>query len=592
MDNKLDDPSSPSSKKTEQDIDKKQLSEIKDIINHFEKTFSQMKIFSSDHENVESFIDLLYDRLSKYLEKYWKLEIGIEEFSFSFQGFPFYSEERLSKSLPFLFYKDGIKMIFFYKGLTREELKDFLEIMRKDSSLPPEESDIVISLWEKDLSNIRYFAPDDYLETKIGIGMKIPEYQIDKDKLFSGKITLNPEDRSALEKKINTVQKDTKEIFQEKKGTEKALLSQSEQELLKNMLQGHRKESEAKQYKTLLLDILYLEKRPEKVNSLISQLIQYVHQQASIGNFQITLSVYEEISELKDYLSQTDASKKEIIQKFFDSPKIEITLSQVEEILDKEPIHEYDAFLKYLSFMGSKSIPILSYLYDHSETPGQKEKITTTLKQVGRQDLSELIKIARNERPELTLKIISILRDSKEERAINHLASFLSFGNKKILHDAINAMGSFKNPNANKILFSLFSHEDPEIRIRAAENIFMTDEEPVFQKILQLVEDKKFKKNSKKQKEALLLALSRSRSKKAFVVLENIIKKVGLFSGSSKIESALCAVKALEKGGGLAGHEIIKSMIRSRHRKIRKKCQKSEEKLSRKIKKEASHDKF
>jgi hypothetical protein len=591
MDNKVDDPSSPSSKKTEQDIDKKQLNEIKDIINHFEKTFSQMKIFSSDHENVESFIDLLHDRLSKFLEKYWKLEIGIEEFSFSFQGFPFYSEEKLSKSLPFLFYKDGIKMLFFYKGLTREELKDFLEIMRKDSSLPPEESDIVISLWEKDFSNIRYFAPDDYLETKIGIGMKIPEYQIDKDKLFSGKITLNPEDRSALDK-INTVQKDTKEISQEKMGTEKALLSKSEQELLKNMLQDHRKESEAKQYKTLLLDILYLEKRPEKVNSLISQLIQYVHQQANIGNFQIALSVYEEVSELKDYLSQTDPSKKKIIQKFFDSPKIEVTLSQVEEILDREPIQEYDAFLKYLSFMGSKSIPILSYLYDHSETPEQKEKITTTLKQAGKQDLSELIKIARNERPELTLKIISILRDSKEERAINHLASFLSFGNKKILHDAINAIGSFKNPNANKILFSLFSHEDPEIRIRAAENIFMTEEEPVFQKILQSVKEKKFKKNSKEQKEALLLALARSRSKKAFEVLENIIKKVGLFSGSNKVESALCAVEALEKGGGFDGYEIIKSMIRSRHRKIRKKCQKSEEKLSRKIKKEASHDKF
>jgi hypothetical protein len=592
VNDKVDDPSQTHSQKTEQNIDKKQLNEIKDIFNHFEKTFSQMKIFSSEHENVESFIDLLHDRLSKYLKKYWKLEIGIEEFSFTHQGFPFYKEEQLSKSLPFLFYKDGIKMLFFYQGLTKEELKDFLEIMRMDASLPPEESDIVISLWEKDFANIRYFAPDDYLETKIGIGIKIPEYKIDKDKLFSGKITLRPEDKSALEKKDKTIQNNSQKIFKEKTGTEKALLSKSEEELLKNMLQDHRRESQAKQYKTLLLDILYLEKRPEKMNLLINQLIQYVNQQISIGNFKIALSVYEEVSELRDYLSETDSPRKKIIQEFFDSPKIEVTLSQIEEILHKEPIYEFDAFLKYLSFMGPKSIPILSYLYDHVEKPEQKDKIITTLKLAGKENFSELIKIARDERPDLTLKIISILRDSKEERAINHLASFLSFGNKKVLYAAIKAIGNFKNPNANKILFSLFSHEDPEIRILAAENIYMTDKEPVFEKILQEVKEKKFKKKSKKQKEALLLALARSQSKKAFEVLENIIKKVGFFSGSKKVESALSALKALEKGGGLTGYGIIKNLIHTRNRKIRKKCQELEKKLSQNIKKESSYDKF
>ena len=92
MSEKFDDTFQASSNKAEEGIDKKQLDEVKDIVNQIEKVFSQMKIFSSDHENVETFIDLLFVKMSQYLQKHWKLEIGIEEFSFTFKGIPFYTE--------------------------------------------------------------------------------------------------------------------------------------------------------------------------------------------------------------------------------------------------------------------------------------------------------------------------------------------------------------------------------------------------------------------------------------------------------------------------------------------------------------------
>ena len=591
MSEKFDDTFQASSNKAEEGIDKKQLDEVKDIVNQIEKVFSQMKIFSSDHENVETFIDLLFVKMSQYLQKHWKLEIGIEEFSFTFKGIPFYTERKTAKSLPYLFHKDGLKMLFFYKGLLRDELKQFLEIVKEDSSLPPEESDIVISLWEKDFANIQYFAPDDYLESKIGIGMEVPEYKIDKKKLFSGKINLKPEDKSFLDNKDDSsVEESFKKTFEKGWGTEEKRLSKSEEELLLDMVQNHRKESEEKQLKTLMIDILYLEKRPEKVTSLIKQLINYVNQQINKGNFEIALSIYQEVLELKEYLSENDASKEKLVRKFFESSEIEITPPQAEEIFDKEDIKEFDAFLKYISFMGAKSIPVLSHLYDRMEKPEQKDKIITALKQVGKDNLSELVKIARDERPEITLEIIMILADSKEKRAMNHLVSFLSFRNKKVLHAAINAIGRFKNPSANKILFSLLSNEDPEIKSMAAENIHMVEEDPVFDKILQIIKDKKFLKETRKQKQALLLTLARSKSKKAFGLLEKIIKKAGFFSGVKRVESALCAVEALEKSENLSGYAIIKNMINSHNRKIRKKCADAANTFSRKIKEETSRE--
>jgi len=590
VDKKINDNPRGHSGKTIQGIKKKHIDELNNIINQLDKTFSQMKIFSSDHENVESFIDLLYDRISKYLQDNWKIEIGIEEFSFTFKGIPFYTEKQLSKSLPFLFYKDGVKMLFIYKGLSRDELKQFLEIMKRTISLPPEESDIVISLWEKDFANIRYFAPDDYLETKIGIGMEILEYEVDKNKLFTGKISLKPEDKSALKRKEQIINKDLKKKFEKFMGAEKYLLSKREKRSLTDMIQDHRKESEEKQFKTLLLDILYLEKRNEKIQSLINQSAQYVGQQINKGNFQIAFSIYMDVLELKNYFSEIDPSKEKLVQNFFNSPEIKITLSQAEELLEKKSIEEFDPFLKYLSLMGSKSIPILSYLYDHIEKSEQTNKIIEALRKVGKENFSELVSIARDERPGLTLKIISILGDSKEKIAINHLASFLSFKNKKVLHAAIKAIGDFKDPNANKILFSLLSNPDPEIRILATQNIHLTENDPVFDKILHIIKEKKFKKESKTQKQALLWTLARSYSKKAFRVLENIIKKIGFFSGPSKVETGICAVNALKKTGEPSAYHIIKNMTQSRNRKIKKKCREIEKEFFQQIKHGNSHE--
>ncbi|MBD3415474.1 MAG: hypothetical protein GF421_13735 [Candidatus Aminicenantes bacterium] len=570
MSNQTDDFSGSASAKEHQDVDKKQLDHIKAIIKHIEKTFSQMKIFSSGHENVESFIDLLHDRLSEYLEKHWKLEIGIKEFSFTFKGVPFYTDKQISKSMPFLFYKDGLKMLFFYKGLPREELKDFIEIMKKDASSPPEESDIVISLWERDFSFIRYFAPDDYLETKIGAGLQIPEYKVDKKKLFSGKISLSPQDRSALETKQGAEHKE----YDQNKDSQEIKLSKSDQERLTALLENHRKESEESQYKNLLLDVLYLEKRPEKVTSLVKQIIQYMNQQINAGHFHIVLSVYQKITELKKHLSESDPAREKSVQMFFESPQIRITLQQTEQLMKKDLINDFEAFLKYLSLLGSDSIPILSFLYDRIKKTEQKNKITETLKQVGKQNLSELIKITRDEKPELTLEIISILRDSKEKRAVNYLASFFSFQNKKVLESSIKALGAFRDPNANKILFSLLSHENPDLRTLASENIHVNEKDPVFHKILEEVKEKKFSKQSQRQKQALFLALARSKSPKAFDVLEQFIKRAGFFSRGTKEENALCALSALEQIKDPHGYEIIKKRIRSRNRKIRKQCKK------------------
>ena len=115
------------SESKEAEVTKIQIQQVKEILKLLAKTVSQVKIYPADHSAVKSFRDELLEKLTAYLEKYWKLEINIGEFCFDFQNQTIYHDPTPLKSLPFLFFKDGMQKIAFYKGLNDHQLQEFLE---------------------------------------------------------------------------------------------------------------------------------------------------------------------------------------------------------------------------------------------------------------------------------------------------------------------------------------------------------------------------------------------------------------------------------------------------------------------------------
>ena len=197
--NNLTDPNNGNNDDLNSAVDEQEIRDVTEIIRLLSKTISTIKIFLEDHTTVKNHIAELWAKLDAFLEKNQTLDIDIQEYSFTYKNRLVFQDKKTIKSLPFLLYKDGMQTLSFYKGVKKEELQGFMEIIKNIYELPPEDSDIVNLLWEKDFANIRYFAPDEFLETKIGIGKDPADIQVDKDALFSGSIELFPEDRAELQ---------------------------------------------------------------------------------------------------------------------------------------------------------------------------------------------------------------------------------------------------------------------------------------------------------------------------------------------------------------------------------------------------------
>ena len=76
----------------------------------------------------------------------------------------FVEEGKSADSLPWLFYKDGVRELRFTKGFEDEELVRLLDILQRVRKASPDEDDLLTLLWEADFTALRYRYVDLALE--------------------------------------------------------------------------------------------------------------------------------------------------------------------------------------------------------------------------------------------------------------------------------------------------------------------------------------------------------------------------------------------------------------------------------------------
>ncbi|HEY5219470.1 MAG TPA: hypothetical protein VIJ16_06665, partial [Gemmatimonadaceae bacterium] len=74
-----------------------------------------------------------------------------------------------SDSLPWLFYKDGIRELTITKGFEQEELVQLLGMLQRVRKANPDEDDLLSLLWEQEFVNLRYRYVDLGLEAAVPV---------------------------------------------------------------------------------------------------------------------------------------------------------------------------------------------------------------------------------------------------------------------------------------------------------------------------------------------------------------------------------------------------------------------------------------
>lgn len=566
------------------------IKRAKAVLSLFAKAFSSIKIYPAENPIATELIRSFYNKMEEFLAEFEELKLIVQEFCFSFNGETVFQEEGRKSSLPFLFFKDGMRELAFSRGLAREELEDFLKIIKENSDLPPEDSDIVNSLWSRDFAHIRYFAVDEFIEPDCLDEVEELESLMNKEAFTKGEIHLTPKDRHDFRRRsllLGLRPLSGNDAVNEEINLEglpipflASNMAAKESPELESMLAGLRSTHPMTEMIVLLFEILYLEDRLEPCSMIIHHLGKLYKDAVSRSLFTLASLILCRLQELMEALPEPSREKKELLDKTLRNFKGDSFLLYLKKIFLNGQIENFDSFFQYLKHIGTNALPLAGDIWEETKDPAIRQKASQVLFEIGKEDIPSLAGLGQNHRLSLTREVVRILGQTGDEKAFSYLRAFSAHEDKEVRLAVIHSLRNIKNGDPNSILREFLSDEDDDVRISAAMSLQQGEDIPTFHFVKKLAEQKGFRERRKQEKKALLEFLAATKSKEACSLLRFLLKKWSLISRAKQNETRLCTVSALELMDAPEARKILEEGTRIKNRTIRLACRLALRKLS------------
>ncbi|MDP3282897.1 MAG: hypothetical protein Q8M56_00520, partial [Desulfobacterales bacterium] len=134
------------------------IDQVREIIRLFLKSKKILKMYPPNNPMCVNITDACFAKFTEFFSFREKLSLKIGQNDIFYDSEAIYSNTEKEDNLALFFFKDGLREITFKRGLSREEMDDFLKIISFDFSRDTEDDDIVTLLWEKDFQNIQYIV--------------------------------------------------------------------------------------------------------------------------------------------------------------------------------------------------------------------------------------------------------------------------------------------------------------------------------------------------------------------------------------------------------------------------------------------------
>jgi hypothetical protein len=123
-------------------------------------------------------LDTLRAAFTPVWEQAEEIRLTVTESDFVWEGAVVLREtSKTSDSLPWVFYKEGVRELQLQKGFEQEDLVTFLDIVQRVRRNSPDEDDLLVMLWEHDLLYLRYKYVELAEDGPLGAGELTPKFE-------------------------------------------------------------------------------------------------------------------------------------------------------------------------------------------------------------------------------------------------------------------------------------------------------------------------------------------------------------------------------------------------------------------------------
>jgi len=536
-------------------VNEKDLGLIKDILRTLTKTIKTFNVYPRDNPIYQKFASELFEKLSSAFESNDELAIDVEQYSLFYkENEVFHSEER-TDNIALLLFADGIRQINFFKGITSDEVTDFIEILRfVQKSVTNDDDDIVTLLWEKNIKNMGYTVLEDTVDDDLAVEQSLLQEGLEMEDITGTPVSSILYSDSPIET-----------FYPE---FEMKPLTDDELESIRDELSGIEEESLLSSAAELFFELLSYERDIEAFSGVVHNLGKIMDIRMQKKDIHGAIEILKGLKNISVVYNAPE--QIEIINNVIDKAgNLEHLWILFKESSDSTDIRQY------LLLLGKNIVPNMLEILGEIENRKQRRLLCEILAEMGRQDIDIFSEAMKDIRWYLIRNIVMILGMTKEPAALKYLEEGLRHPESRVRREAVKALVGIQSEETKKLFLMAMNDDDLTVRISALKALRRFKDPALFQVLRRTALREELKKKSFEEKKELLETLAVLGGENAFPLLSDLFKKKGLIEKDEITEIRASAAYGLGIIGTREALDLLEKETGSRKSILREACLKA-----------------
>ena len=512
-----------------------EIKEAKDLLQCIIKAKKTLRMYPDNNPIYVKTLDESYLKFKNFLDYKETFALKIRQNSILYDAEQIYSSAEKEDNLALFFFKDGLRELTFKKGLSHEELEEFLKITALDFEREVMDEDIVTLLWEKDFQNIQYIVDEAFL-----IDSEEEEYEAVAEKKIKEEVT-----------DVNDLMRAYADGFQEEEFKGIAIVPLTDKDL-QTLVKELEKDTSDKIEKlvAILFEIVYQNEDKSDIENVFTFLKDVIQYCMKHGYISMVLNIMKEAGEVIDdpHVSENDKKYMRMLSLYLGNEEI---IALLTEFLDSGIEIEEGVFENLVAYFEKNAIePFVKYLGE-MKTIRARKNVIDALISLGKKDIQMLARKLDDQRWYVVRNIIYILRKIGDRRAIDYLLKTVRHGDIRVRKEVIKALGELGGHEVVQTLRECLDNPDVQVRTAAVKAFGSIGSEPAKKIVLDKISDKSFKGKGLEEKKEFFETIARWKDTEVFDFLVKVMKLKSFFNRSKIIENKACAAHGL----GLLGNK-------------------------------------
>ena len=474
-----------------------------------------------------------------------ELVLSFTESEVRWEGLAVLNEaSRGSDSLPWLFYKDGVRELRFLRGFEAEELDKLLGIMQRVRKASPDEDDLLTLLWEGDFVFLRYRYVDLTLETAPVLA--------EGERIRSDDEETQSEPEEELPTRAGVVN------MSDFDGT-LYFLDEREIEYLQTEVDREYRSDLRTNVIAILLDIFEQQSATavrDEVIELLDVLMVHMLSGAQFQNVAYLLRESQQTATRAPEITPAHAERLAQIPMRLSAPDAVAQLLQsVDEAETLPPTA--DLLQLFEQLRGPALATVLEWLAK-LQNPKVRPMLEEAAARLASQNTAELVKLIGSPAPGVALEAARRAGALKTPAAVAPLTRALVEGDVPLRVAAVQALGEIGSPGALQSLERGLDDAERDVRVAVIRALSARSYRPVLPKLDAIVKGKAVRDANLTEKMAVFEAYGALCGEEGVAALDAMLNGKSLFGRREDSELRACAAVALGRVNGPRAQDALR----------------------------------